>query len=198
MTRRESSTDAAYWMQVVASFTLWPVFLTALALKRFYSRGKLSSVDTISSEIEQLVFCEGGSAALFDFREVIFRYVGLAEACLEQNGVPLAAELIRITGLAHQRTAANCISRRDRQKLEFHRTMARNEFVELIATCAGISRSAENAVCLALKLSKQLNDDEATADLMALRPHANIGELDTSRPVREGLKTTRPPLSNMS
>lgn len=76
-------------------------------------------IERIAAEIERDAFGGEAMAAVFEFREVFYRYAGLAEAA----STPPSG----LTDL-HER----CLARNNRVKLAFHAGEARNEFVAMV------------------------------------------------------------------
>jgi hypothetical protein len=99
-------------------------------------------IERIAAEIEREAFDGGSMAEVFEFREVFYRYAGLAEAALTPQ--PEATDL-------HER----CLSRNNRKKLAFHAAEARDEFVALAREFPARSRQ------YAMDLAELVGDRDA-------------------------------------
>lgn len=179
LTRREKDPAGHHWLSAFASFVFWPGYLLALVIDRSpASRRKPSAHDEIESircRIERYAFKNKPTAPLFEFREVYYRYTGLALAWADESDPAQAALLFRIAGTPVSAAAASCVSRRNRKKLEFHLTLARNEFLDLIS---GLGSKAEGPaiVQLVIDLSERLGDPFGVEDLDALAPQPDKGD----------------------
>ena len=192
MTQRDRS-GAASWANSLAAFALWPVFLGTMALKLVSpTRNDLDVVESIRTDIEAAAFGDGAATGLFDFREIYYRYAGLAEACATVGGTPPSAALAEIAR-GQNDLAERCLARRDRAKLEFHHTIARNEFIEMIA---GMNADNHQVVPLALQLSEHLKDDDASSELRAMT--YDLAPRPTEEPEAEKWNTKIPSATNIS
>jgi hypothetical protein len=193
MTQRDRSA-AASWANAMAAFTLWPFFLTTMALRRISHAGTgVDIVEAIRTDIEAAAFGDGAASGLFDFREIYNRYAGLAEACGTNGGTPKSAALVELAG-RNIDVAAQCLSRRDRAKLEFHHTIARNEFIEMIAAMKAADHNL--IVKLALQLCEHLNDDDASSEIKAMT--YDPAPRRTDGPQAEKWNTKIPSTTNIS
>jgi hypothetical protein len=173
LTRDSGTTTSADRLLVIASFLFWPIFLVILLYERL-SPTKVSSRDRIEKircEIESLAFGNGSTSSLFEFREVFYRYAGLVEAS-SATADSVSVELFEISQHDKSATASKCLSRRNREKVEFHKTIARNEFVDLISGLISLESShGPKVLSLAVDLATELNDDPATDELRTLTGH---------------------------
>jgi hypothetical protein len=189
LTKDNGTGTSADRLLVIASFLLWPIFLFILIYERLGPRIVTSKdrIESIRSEIENLAFGSGSTGSLFEFREVFYRYAGLVEAA-EANHDRFSAELFEISQHDKTAIASKCLSRRNRAKVEFHKTIARNEFVDLISGL--ISLDSREVLSLAIDLASELNDSTAIEELRSL-----TGELPfTNEPLTasEGEKVWKP------
>lgn len=152
---------------LLIAFLAWPVFALRILFGEFSKSGDgddLSrAIRLARTEIEEAAFPTRAVKPLVEFREVFDRYTGLALA-VRSDGGP-SRELFEISGHARPEVAARIAGRRNREKLLFHHTSARNEFVDLMA---GLSLGSDDVVRLASGLAEMLGDTDAVADLKAL------------------------------
>lgn len=174
ITKRTETLSLAEAGMIAATFFLWPAFALPLALRRLFPArfGNRPSLrdrrGQIRSEIERIAFAEGPTAAVFEFREVYERFTGLFEAA-DLSGA-YANELFKVTGHVNRDLASRCLARRNREKLDYHRSIARNEFVDLIADLSSRTPAAIEILRLAIELADHLGDEHTASDLGALDP----------------------------
>ena len=172
ITRRQNGQASTSWLIVLASFLFWPGFATALLIGRFVSENvgneDASRIERFRTEIERVGFTGEATSSLFEFREVFYRFTGLIEAANSKPPVKATNELFEVSGHANKSLASKCLARRNREKLAYHQTQARNEFVDIIAELANNEFHREEITSIAIKFTAYLKDDTATSDLTAL------------------------------
>jgi hypothetical protein len=174
ITRRRPGRSGINWVRVVSSFVLWPAYAAALLAGRFLpntARGEAkrhSITEDIRFDIEQLVFPEASISSLFEFREIFYRYAGLSEAADVSSTVTASIEIFEISGHSNKGLASRCLTRRNGERLAFHRVSARNEFVDLLFRLTDAATNRDEVVGLALKLADNLQDRDLCFDLTAL------------------------------
>lgn len=159
--------------KVVYAFFLWPAFLVPLMVERLSTEKHPRPhfwLEDIRNKIENTAFQGHMTASLFEFREIYYRFTGLSEALSEAVPQKTANDLFAISGIKNPVISSKCISRRNRERLEFHQVRARNEFVDLISSLARGNPEGGRVVDLAIELSAHLGDADAEDDLKALRP----------------------------
>ncbi len=140
--RRPTFVKIAVWS------LFWPVFAVSLLFRLAFPTQEMRldarrlRIERIAAEIERDAFDGEAMAPVFEFREVYYRYAGLAEAA----GTPPSdiADL-------HER----CLARLNRRKLAFHAAEARDEFVGLVRDFPAESRK------YAVTLTEIVGDAEA-------------------------------------
>lgn len=196
ITKRQPEASVGNWAIMLASFLLWPVF--AVTLIANWTAADEDNTDTLAnarienirSEIERVAFAGGETAALFEFREVFYRFTGLFEAANTEITKKPSSTLFAISGHINKDLASQCLARRNREKLSFHQTLARNEFVDVIADLARDKKICWEIGRLALELTHHLGDDDAMADLSALLPgRLKTDAVQISDPETQGSKS---------
>ena len=164
------------YIVIAASFLFWPIFVVSLLLRR-RSFGEKNAeitanalIENIRAELERVAFAGGETTALFEFREVFYRFTGLFEAANAANTEKTPRALFDVSGHTNKNLASQCLARRNREKLSFHQTLARNEFVDMIADLSRDKKICNEIGRLALELTRHLGDSAATDDLIALLP----------------------------
>lgn len=133
----------------------WPVFAVMLLFRLIFPSDEMREdarrlrIERIAAEIERSAFDGEPMAAVFEFREVFYRYAGLAEAAVTPT-----AELTD----THER----CLARNTREKLTFHAANARDEFVDTVRTFQ------PNARRHAIELAELVGDEDARVQLAAI------------------------------
>ena len=172
ITKRQDEQPTTKWLVVLASFLLWPGFTAAIIIDRVVSKNdgteKVSRIEHFRTGIERAAFDGGATSSLFEFREVFYRFTGLIEAANSGQTNRMTNELFEVSGHANKSLASKCLVRRNREKLVYHQTQARNEFVDIIAEMANNESRREEITSIALELTAYLKDDTATSDLNAL------------------------------
>lgn len=156
---------------LLLQIVLWPAFTLKMLVggeSGIAEAGK--ELDRLQSEIEQIAFTDGSAAAIFDFREVFARYVGLSQAANIEVASGQVSDIFAIGKAENPTLATAILARRNREKLTFHQMTARNEFVDMIGEIA-IGHS--EVILLAEKVAVCVNDELAIEDLAALTTHSN-------------------------
>ena len=174
ITNRKNDRQAVNWLNVFSSFLLWPVFAIALLAKHVFRSGDSTAairhnhLEDIRSEIERIAFSDGTISALFEFREIFYRFTGLVEAANAPTSGRSLNEVFDSGPHNNNSLAARCLARRNRERLAFHQTRARNEFVDVISRMVDSGPSRDEILNLALQLAGHLHDRDSAADLNAL------------------------------
>ena len=173
LTRVDAPRSSSELITAAAAFILWPVFLIRFVIERLSSHGFVSQkhrIEQIRAGLERSGLRDSDTASVFEFREAFYRYAGLAGAAADDKTMAdPAGELIAISGRKLDTASSNCLSRRSREKVEFHLVQARNDFVEMIANMASDQRSHAEIVTLGIELTNIIGDAPATEDLTALQ-----------------------------
>ena len=155
------------------SLVYWPLLLPSLiprtreaGVSKMNSRND-SGVDSTEALLRAALvdhwLTAFGTVDLVAFRDSLERYSALSRE-LQAGQVPAAEnELSSIAGHPDPELSQICQVRRNRRKLELHRTYARSEFIESVDRLV-LARQLE-APSVARKLSQAVGDDEALAEL---------------------------------
>jgi hypothetical protein len=172
ITAVRSSLTAHATLGIILRICFWPVF-AAQTLIEWFSKDQHSSesnldrqIDRIRAEIESLVFGNDSISSIFDFREVLYRYAGLSEAANTGVLPDAANEIFEFGNNGDKDVASACLARKNQRKLSFHQSLARNEFVDMIAEFASTGSHRERVLCLAVELANGVNDPK-TSDMLA-------------------------------
>ena len=176
---RTKLNSAALWLNSFLTTIVWfPYafqFLHGFVTKRFgeyrfANRTKSDSfqkqrIEEIEKEFSNILYQTNTDISLFDFRETIKRYVGLTIA--DQISTQSSEignnekELFRVTNDKNVEISAKCLNRRNRSKLKFHQTLAREDFLRLFNKLNSCLHQPEKFRRLAIEFVKLLKDVEA-------------------------------------
>lgn len=136
--------------RIALGYVLWPLIAIQGTARFFLTKPAAQSdeVETIRTELEKAIFANASSTELFAFREVFYRYTGLARAARETPQPLNSSALLNVAGNTNETLRNACISRRDRQKLAVQLVTARKDLLEMI-TSTKTDRSAQVGVALA-------------------------------------------------
>jgi len=202
ITKRQQQPSPGSWASILTSFLLWPVLAITLLVDRIVSdRDNTDAtanarIERIRSDIERIAFSGGATAALFEFREVFYRFTGLFAAANTEITKRPSSELFEVSGHSNKELASRCMARRNREKLAYHQVLARNEFVDLIADLANGQAGSIEVAKLALELADHLGDADTSADLSAvLSGQVRSSHTRTSDLEKEVWKSQTPSIS---
>lgn len=162
VTAKRRPTPFAY-LRMASGYLLWPL-VAIRNVARFLAEARTSvrasrpnasttqnvselqarqELDAIRTELEKALFGDAGALTdsadtrrdLYNFREVFYRYTGLAEAVSAQRTMHNAqSDGFNSSLITHSSslTRSACIARRDRQKLEFQLAQARGDLLDVI------------------------------------------------------------------
>jgi hypothetical protein len=182
----------------------WPVFATTrmvltLGKDSFWltRTGREEILDEkiriIRNEIEEHIRETQPICLLYEWRDAFERYTGLAKAVAQSQNETAEMELFAIGENKNGKLGTVCLNRRNRNRLIFHLTHARNDFVDVLMQI--IDLDAEGAVLRrAIELSEVLEDADATRELTAMlvRPEQNSGKVPVINLEQEVWNTPTP------
>ncbi len=172
---RKEQNNIRLWLKTFFTFIFWLPFgfrlLENKARKKFYGGKKaFSNSDKIETEIfpfqnhfEEILRKSDLQISIFEFREVIERYVGLTLA--KYNGSTKATEtekdFFRIANGGNAEIGAVCLNRRNLKRLTFHQIQARQDFLQLIGRLVIFASDKEKFAEAAADFFRVLEDAEA-------------------------------------
>lgn len=151
--RRPTLVKLAVWS------VFWPIFALVLLFRlvwpsrQMHENARRLRIERIAAEIERTALEKESMAVVFEFREIFYRYAGLAEA---------AAEPANDIADLHER----CLARNNRHKLASHAAAARDEFIDMIAELA--KSGSDSAAVHAIDLTELVRDADANERLRTL------------------------------
>ena len=181
---------SAFWFPF--AFRLLHRNITKGLINKLFDKNSFSDAD-FEIEIEQTkkdlekVFIKCGlQISLFDFREMVERYIGLTLVSLNDDALPSEREIkiYEISGHSKKKLAAKCLQRRNRKLLSYHQNLARRDFIQFVSSAAKERQSSESVENLTLKLARLLDDGDAEKSLT----HIFAGHLQS----RETVNVSKP------
>lgn len=164
VTTAQNAVDIKTALQIALRIIGWPVFAILILIEWFSDGSNVADVnvhcriDEIRLEIEGLVFENDAVSSIFDFREILNRYVGLSQAATAGISSNAANELLDLSGSEHKDLAAACLARKNQRRLSFQHSLVRNEFVDMISEFAEGGEKRVRIVALAVELADRVND----------------------------------------
>lgn len=166
---RRSEKVYLLWIRTILTFVVWLPFAILLLLKKFrldkkqfFSVNDEKRIFSIQKQIEEILVEKDSQISIYSFREIFERYIGLTAANYDQNNVTGAEkEIFRISGSSNTELAAICYYRRNRKRLSFHHTLARQDFLKFTAQLFEMSSDQKKFAKLSIEFVKLLNDSEA-------------------------------------
>lgn len=171
ITKTQPISSVPYMLSIVGSFIFWPGYAISLLFK--YQLSSRTSpailrsyhVEEIRIKIEQIAFSDSSISALFDFREVFYRYTGLLEF---SHSLPLANGTMKLFEISRHKNlvlASKCLARRNRIRLGVHTKRAQFEFIETVSVMASrLSTDRDKLIGLAIELSDNFGGSLSIAD----------------------------------
>jgi hypothetical protein len=106
----------------------------------------------------------------FEFREVIERYTGLTLASLTNGAEPTPPEkeIFRVALRKNTELGAECLHRRNRERLLFHQILAREDFLKTLTRIKETVSETSELKDLATEFTQILGDEEAAEAVGAL------------------------------
>lgn len=136
-------------------------FLPKLNKKPFFLNKREKKLYEFQKQLENTLQENNSGISIFELRETLDRYVGLTLAVRAETSVETGKEFFRAAENKNAELAAKCLYRRNRQRLFFHQTSARQDFLHVIKTLFLNTSDKKNFVVLTCEFVKALQDFEA-------------------------------------
>lgn len=170
-------------------------FTKKLNRRKFFKKAEKSEKEEISeltriqNLFETLALGDGnGKLSLFEVREIIDRYAGLSRSMKFSKAEPARCEkeFFEISGAKNTEVAMICLNRRNRRKLNFHHTQAREDFLKLFEILLQRGGATKNVSRDALEFVRILGDVEAFTQInQSIEKFAVIGKVgETDNPAQ--------------
>lgn len=187
------------WLETFLIFIFWiPSAFSLLRNKKTY-RAKFSfanpfSVESlyqklslIQKQLEEILKQSNFNISVFEFREIIERYVGLtlAKQSYDQRETFAEKEFYRVCESENAELAAVCLHRRNRKRLFFHQTLAGRDFYTFIVKLSDIDSQRKKLGVLSIEFVTLLNDLDILAGLEEVFGETSQSEEDNAVPLLE-------------
>jgi hypothetical protein len=168
------------WLKTFLTFTFWLPFAYRLLRKSslmqsvsgvFFGRKLVldanieKNIYPIQKQLEKVFLESNLKLSIYEVREIFERYAGLTLTCqFEHNNSQTARtenKIFEIAGHQNAELAAACLHRRNRNRLTFHQTEARRDFLNLLAELFDSDSDIEKLHETAIEFVTLLNDTEA-------------------------------------
>jgi hypothetical protein len=146
----------------------WPIIAVLLVFKsqtrEEYASVRRVALDKIRALIEAELFIDNRStSSIFTFREIYSRFTGLSEAAVLGSSMP--AELLKVCDHPTTAVAGAILTRRNRERLQRHKTAARAEFLDEVFE----SKPTDALLGVIASLSALMEDPSLSNDCVARR-----------------------------
>lgn len=129
-----------------------------------------AEISRIQKKLLQIQLKSENKIPIFEFREVLERYVGLTLLCQSGEKEPneTEKEIFRVSLRQNSPAGANCLHRRNQKRLEFHQALARKDFLKVIAALNNFGLESPEFTELIFELTNILDDTKASESLAEL------------------------------
>lgn len=172
---RQKQNDFRLWLKTFFTFIFWLPFAVRLlankARKKFAADRKgffkthqtETEIFLFQKQFEEVLQASKLQISIFEFREVIERYVGLTIAVTGENTkiIESEKEIFRIADDKNVDLGAVCLNRRNLKKFTIHQIQARQDFFQIIGQLAGFASDREKFLKFVSGFFRVLNDTEA-------------------------------------
>lgn len=167
--RRRRQNTHLFWLKTILIFFMWLPFAVRLLLNKvgtdqshYLEIKKEKSLFSIQKQIEAILLETSLPVSIYELREIFDRYVGLTLVNTDKNAADIKSnkEFFQISDHSDAGLAARCYERRNRKRLSFHHTLARQDFLSLIGEMSSCSKQKELGN-LAVEFAAVLNDSES-------------------------------------
>jgi len=178
---RKKLSQKRLWLETLLIFAFWLLFaFRFLMLNRKFGWKFTKSpifgdsnlikdrkLFLFQKQFEEILIQSSLQISVFEFREIIERYIGLTLA-KQNNGketTKAETEIFRIINHKNTNLAAACLHRRNRKRLFFHQTLAGQDFLNIIAKLSEFNSLRKRLGNLSIEFVTLLNDLDALAAL---------------------------------
>jgi len=171
--RRTETRSHLLRLKTIFIFFFWLPF--AFYLVRQFINFKFAQAKTgqteifysIQKQIEKILLESELKISIYEFREIVERYIGLtlASQYAAAQSLPQEAEIYRAIQAKNIELASICFGRRNRKRLLFHQTEARKDFLRFIEKLSEFGADQTKLADSSFKVVQMLNDLEAYESL---------------------------------
>jgi len=172
---RQEQNQARLWFKTFSTFIFWLPFgfrlLQNKANKKSFAYKKIFSetgniqtkISIFQKQLEEILQKSDLQISIFEFREVINRYVGLTLAtnCEKTKTTETEKEIFLIADSGNAEIGTICLNRRNLNRLTIHQTQARQDFFQVIKQLVKFASDEKGFVRSATGFFQLLKDEEA-------------------------------------
>lgn len=163
------------WLYSIAVVFVWIPYAFQLLHEKVTNKLQTKTIDfeqieKLQKEFENFLPVDKSIISLFELREVIERYSELTQIKSASNGIPAKheKEIFKLHGNKNVEISAQCLNRRNRQRLLFHQNLAREDFLKTVKILSKTNSEQKKLGRLSLEFVKILNDEETQTSLEKL------------------------------
>lgn len=174
-----------YLLRVFFAFVFWipaaiQLFLQKIESKAFFKNKfeknsfsdarRVENLNECQKKLEELFFNCRPEISLFDLRETIERFVGLTVSSQNVGNKPNAAEenILRAANSANISISAECLRRRNLNRLFYHQKLARQDFLQLISKILAFPSIQKELKAASFEFAELLNDEQTKTALVQM------------------------------
>ena len=121
----------------------------------FLDAGLQNKIQKVKRELEKALHETDPNISIYEIREIFDRYVSFSLfRQIDDRDTQIDEQIFQIAGHKNSKLAAICLQRRNRKMFLFHQTLARLDFLDLLAGKADLAAAA-------IEFASLLNDIEA-------------------------------------
>ncbi|HTK27819.1 MAG TPA: hypothetical protein VL327_14740 [Pyrinomonadaceae bacterium] len=168
--QRKGRSLARSFAHSIVAFLAWPGIAAVSVYRQFFYRSETPEqaldrkVRNVGDRLEEMIRQNSDAISIHDWREKFDRYVGLSRAIAAGDDQSEENELFAIAGNKNGKLGTVCLNRRNRSRLIFHHTVARNDFLDALVR----AERGRDSLDLAVEIATLLDDADALADLATM------------------------------
>ncbi len=135
--------------------------------ERFTASAEETKLYSVQKQLEKKFQKSSCKISIYEFREILERYAGLTIACKNQNSAAgdTGSEFFKIAQNKNVELAAKCFDRRNRARLFFHQSSARQDFLQLTTSLFTAVSDKHGFAELASEFADLLEDAQARNEI---------------------------------
>ena len=159
------------WLIFAGILIGWPVVAARVVIDRLRvpPGDRDPRVEAIRASMERIAFPDNDIQPVFEFREVLYRFVGLRKALITLPSNNTLRTALGADSSGKEMLAARVHARRNRSRIENHYHAAREEFTEVIDRMAVEVPNDGDLIDLAVELSCHIGDPMVPEDFRLTR-----------------------------
>lgn len=175
---RNQTTPEKLWLKTLFTFVFWVPTAVRFLLNNNFVRSTIyheinkknrhlpereQKLYLIEKHFEKFLVKSNFRISIYEFREMLQRYVGLTFAAQNrpEKSLTVNKELFYAAQNKNFEIAAKCFQRRNRKRLFFHQTLARKDFLQFVLQMFSVIADREDFAKSVIEFVEILEDREA-------------------------------------